>query len=191
MTRAKVAAAETLATVSQMRGRLPWEAEAHTALALVAQTEGDDRTAANEARACLELDGETFLEQYLHALWAAGRILIVNNEPEAAALTAEIIVVFGFVDMSISDPDLKARWFAQPPIRELAGIVGFESSAARESEGMELDDEELGLLRDMASGSLADRDTGPDEVDVLLAKLGVASEAEALEYAIKAGVTWQ
>jgi class 3 adenylate cyclase len=191
LTRAKLAATETLATVRQMSGRLPWEAEAHAALALVAETEGDSRTAAVEARACLDLDGETFLKEYLHALWAAGRILIVNNEPEAAALSAEIIAVFGFVDMSISDPDLKARWFAQPPIGELAGIVGFEPSGPGESEGMELDDDELALLRDMASGSLSDRDSGPGEVDVLLDKLGVASEAEALEYAIKTGVTWQ
>ena len=52
-----------------------------------------------EARACLDLDGETFLEHYVHSLWAAGRILIVNNEPEAPALSAEIIAAFGFVDM--------------------------------------------------------------------------------------------
>ena len=122
----------------------------------MAQAEGDDRTAAVEARACLDLDGETFLEQYVHSLWAAGRILIVNNEPEAAALSAEIIAAFGFVDMSISDPDLKARWFALPPIRELAEIVGFESSTPGESDSIVLDNDELGLLRDMAAGSLAD-----------------------------------
>jgi hypothetical protein len=52
-----------------------------------------------------------------------------------------------------------------------------------------LTDEDLVLLRDMASGSLAPQETGG--VDVLLAKLGVASQAEALEYAIKAGVSWQ
>jgi hypothetical protein len=137
----------------------------------------------------LDLDGETFLEHYVHSLWAAGRILIVNNEPEAPALSAEIIAAFGFVDMSISDPDLKARWFALPPIRELAEIVGFESSAPEESDSIELDTVELGLLRDMASGSLPE--SGSDEVDALLAKLGVGSPAEALEFSIKTGVAWQ
>ncbi|HEY7583010.1 MAG TPA: AAA family ATPase [Acidimicrobiia bacterium] len=185
----KLAATETLATVDSMSGQLPWESEAHAALALVAQATGDLKTAAVEARACLQLDGETFLEQYLHALWAAGRILIVNNEPEAASLSAEVIAALGFVDMSISDPDFKLRWFALPMVRELAEIVGYESSTAEESESTELTDEDLVLLRDMASGSLAPQETGG--VDVLLAKLGVASQAEALEYAIKAGVSWQ
>jgi hypothetical protein len=74
-------------------------------------------------------------------------------------------------------------------VRELAEIVGYESSTAEESESTELTDEDLVLLRDMASGSLAPQETGG--VDVLLAKLGVASQAEALEYAIKAGVSWQ
>jgi hypothetical protein len=187
--KAKLAATETLATVDSMSGQLPWESEAHAALALVAQATGDLKTAAVEARACLQLDGETFLEQYLHALWAAGRILIVNNEPEAASLSAEVIAALGFVDMSISDPDFKLRWFALPMVRELAEIVGYESSTAEESESTELTDEDLVLLRDMASGSLAPPETGG--VDVLLAKLGVASQAEALEYAIKAGVSWQ
>jgi hypothetical protein len=189
--KAKQAAAETLATLRPMSGSLPWEAEARAALALVAEAEDDGRLAAAEARACLQLDGETFLEQYIHVLWAAGRILIVNNEPEAAALSAEITAGLGFVDMSISDPDLKARWFALPLSRELAEIVGFEASGAGASDAIELNDYELGLLRDMASGSLADRDAGPAEVDALLAKLGVASQTGALEYAIKAGVTWQ
>jgi class 3 adenylate cyclase len=190
LAKAKLAAAETLSSVHSMSGRLPWEAEAHAALALVAQAEGDDGTAAVEARACLDLDGETFLEHYVHSLWAAGRILIVNNEPEAPSLSAEIIAAFGFVDMSISDPDLKARWFAMPPIRELAEIVGFEASTPGESDSIVLDNDELGLLRDMAAGSLA-RESGSDDVDVLLAKLGVGSPAEALEFAIKTGVTWQ
>ena len=190
LTKARLAAVETLATVESMSGRLPWEAEAHAALALVAQADGDNQTAAAEARACLDLDGETFLEQYGHSLWAAGRILIVNNEPEAPALSAEIIAVFGFVDMSISDPDFKSRWFALPPVRELAEIVGYQSSAPEESESQILDENDLALLREMASGSSA-QESGPDEIDVLLEKLGVGSPAEALEYAIKAGVTWQ
>lgn len=191
LAKARLAAVDTLATVKSMNGRLPWEAEAHAALALVAQAEGDTKTAAMEARACLDLDGETFLEQYGHSLWAAGRILIVNNEPEAPSLSAEIIAVFGFMDMAISDPDFKARWFALPPIRELAEIVGFEPSTPGESESKKLDENDLALLREMASGSVAAQEAGPDEIDDLLAKLGVGSPAEALEYAIKAGVSWQ
>ena len=105
---------------------------------------------------------------------------------------AEIIAVFGFVDMSISDPEFKARWFALPLVRELVEIVGYKSSTPpEESESTELNDDDLALLRDIASGSLAPQETGSGEVDVLLTKLGVASPAEALEYAIKTGVSWQ
>jgi hypothetical protein len=97
--------------------------------------------------------------------------------------------------MSITDPDLKARWFAMPTHRELAEIVGFSPSEARQPESIELGDAELGLLRDLAAGSVvADHGEGPggsDAMEELLAKLGVASESEAIEYAIKAGVTWQ
>ncbi|MEX0863903.1 MAG: AAA family ATPase [Acidimicrobiia bacterium] len=193
--KAKAAASETLRTVRPMSGRLPWEAEAHAALALVAQAEGEGARAADEARAALDIDGETFLSQYLHVLWAAGRILIVEGEPEAAALSAQILAGFTFVDMSIADPDLKARWFGIPTHRELAEIVGFEPSEAPQSEGIELGEAELGLLRDLAAGSaVADHGEGPggsDAVEELLAKLGVTSETEAIEYAIKAGVTWQ
>jgi hypothetical protein len=128
------------------------------------------------------------LAQYLHVLWVAGRILIVGDAPEAPALSAEILAGFGFIDMLIVDPDLKARWFGLPTHRELAEIVGFEYSRAIEPEGaVELGDAELGLLRDLASGSV----TANRDVEELLAKLGVASESAAIEYAIKTGVTWQ
>jgi hypothetical protein len=188
--KAKELAVETLATTRPMSGRLPWEAESHAALALVAQAEGDMATAASEARACLDIDGESFLAQYLHVMWAAGRILIVNGEPEAASLSAEILAGFGFVEMAIPDPVLKAKWFALPPIRELVEIVGFEPSETWVSGGVQLGDDELGLLRELASGTVG-TDGGADRVDELLAKLGVASESEAIEYAIKAGVAWQ
>jgi tetratricopeptide (TPR) repeat protein len=186
--KAREAATETLRRVRPMGGRLPWEAEAHAALALVAQSEGDQATAAEQARAALDIDGETFIAQYIHALWAAGRILIVTGEPEAASLSAEILGGFGYINMSINDADFKAKWFAMPMHRELAEIVGFEPSEAWQPVGGELSDDDLGLLRDLASG---ERAGGSDQVGQLLAKLGVASETEAIEYAIKAGVTWQ
>ncbi|HEX5696068.1 MAG TPA: hypothetical protein VFZ15_06755, partial [Acidimicrobiia bacterium] len=83
-----------------------------------------------------------------------------------------------------------------PTHRELAEIVGFEPSpASGPGDRVELGEAELGLLRDLASGSVtADRPDAPGssaEVKELLAKLGVASETEAIEYAIKSGVTWQ
>ena len=195
MEKAKGVAAELLRAVRPMSGRLPWEADAHAALALVAEADGDPETAVDEAREALELDGETFLTQYLHVLWVAGRVLIVGNAPEAAALSAEILAGFGFIDMSIAEPDLKTRWFGIRTHRELAEIVGFEpSGAAQPEERVELGEAELGLLRDLASGSVgADREGGPvgSNVGELLEKLGVASETEAIEYAIKTGVTWQ
>ena len=193
--KAKEAAAETLRAIRPIGGQLPWEADAHAALALVAQAEGDDATAADEARLALDLDGETFLAQYLHVLWVAGRVLIVGDAPEAPALSAEILAGFGFIDMLIADPDLKARWFGLPTHRELAEIVGFEYSRAIEpEENVELGEAELGLLRDLASGTVTANPLGgpgSSDVEELLVKLGVASESEAIEYAIKAGVTWQ
>jgi hypothetical protein len=192
--KAKESAAEALRTARPMGGQLPWEADAHAALALVAAAKGDGETAADEARAALDLDGETFLTQYLHVLWVAGRVLIVGDAPEAPALSAEILAGFGFIDMMLADPDLKAKWFGIPTHRELAEIVGFEPSPASGPENrVELGEDDLGLLRDLASGSvMADQALGSSaEVKELLAKLGVASETEAIEYAIKSGVTWQ
>jgi len=61
---------------------------------------------------------------------------------------------------------------------------GFLDLGMFDDAGTEAD---LALLREMASGS-SDRSTG---VEGLLAKLGVATENEAIQYAIKAGVTWQ
>jgi hypothetical protein len=95
--------------------------------------------------------------------------------------------------MLITDPDLKARWFGLPTHRELAEIVGFEPSEAGEPEDtVELGEADLALLRDLASGSVAsDRPGSSGDVDELLVRLGVASATEAIEYAIKTGVTWQ
>jgi hypothetical protein len=103
--------------------------------------------------------------------------------------------------MSMTDPDIKAKWFDLPTHRELAEIVGFDPSQAwqpNEIDGVELSDKELGLLGDLASGSVTagqasggQAAAGSDDVGQLLAKLGVASESEAIEYAIKTGVTWQ
>lgn len=198
--RAKEAANQVLAEVRPMSGDLPWEAVAHAALAVIAQAQGDDTTAADNARLALEFDeGETFIDDYINILWAAARVLISQGAPEAAALTAEILGGFGFVSMSISAAEVKARWFNVPPRRELAELVGFDLSQAWQSEGageVQLSDEELDVLRAMASGSVlagggSIRTARTPDVERLLEKLGVESETEAIEYAIKAGVTWQ
>ena len=55
---------------------------------------------------------------------------------------------------------------------------------------LELADKEMELLREITSGS-DEREAGEEEVAALLSKLGVASETQAIEYAIKAGITWQ
>ena len=189
---AREAATEVMAMVRRMPGKLPWEAMAHAALAVVAQAGGDQATAADEGRAALDIDGETHLSMYLPILWAAARTLIAPGEPEAAALSAEILAGLSYISMSMTDPDIKARWFDLPTNRELTEIVGFDpaqSWVSDEIEGVELTDEELGLLGNLASGGQPS--AGPEEVSRLLAKLGVGSQTEAIEYAIKAGVTWQ
>jgi len=199
--RAKRTALETLDAVRPISGRLPWEALAHAALALVAQAEGDGVIAAEEARSSLDIDTETQIPIHLQVLWAAGRILIPQGEPEAAALTQEILGGFSYVNMLISDPDVKSRWFDVPDRRELAEIVGFQpsdGSEASDPDALELSDGELEILRSLASGSSSAQqspDSGAngadEEMDRLFAKLGIGSETEAIEYAIKAGVTWR
>jgi tetratricopeptide (TPR) repeat protein len=186
--RAREAAEETLEMVRRIPGKLPWEPEAHATLAIVAHVEGDEETAADHARAALDIDGETFLTQYINVLWAAGRTLIASGQPEAAALSAQVLAGFGFINMTISDPLTRARWFDLPKHRELAEIVGFDPSVAWDGDpgGVDLTGDELALLRDLASGTR----TGSDDVGSLLAKLGVDTETEAIEAAIKAGVTW-
>jgi hypothetical protein len=188
LAQARQAAEETLDMVGRMSGKLPWEPEAHAALSIVAHAEGDVETAAEHARLALDIDGETFLTQYVNVLWAAGRTLIASGQPEAAALSAEVLAGFGFISMTISDPETRSRWFGQPRQRELAEIVGFDPSSAWTGEpgGVDLTEDELALLRDLASGTRS----GSDEVGSLLAKLGVDTETEAIEAAIKAGVTW-
>ena len=190
---ARKAANETLQAIGPLGDRLPWAADAHAALALAAQAGGDQATAADEARTALDLDGETFLTQYLHVLWVAGRVLVLGDEPEAAAVSAEILAGFGFIDMVIADPEIRAKWFDVPIHRELAEIVGFVPSPVDRPDMTDtLAPDDLELLRDLASGSVADSDDGyPAEVEDLLARIGVASPAEAIEYAIRAGVAWQ
>ena len=187
---AREAANEALELSRQLKGQLPWVAVAHASLALVAEAEGDSTTAADEARNALDIDGETHLNYFVPILWVAARVLIVGDQPEAASLSAQIIAGISYLGMSLGDPELRDKWFATPMIAEVSKIVGFdpaESLATDEEGGPQLTEADLVLLRELASGS-SDRSPG---VDDLLARLGVATENEAIEYAIKAGVTWQ
>jgi class 3 adenylate cyclase/tetratricopeptide (TPR) repeat protein len=187
---AKEAAEETLDLGRQLKGDLPWVALAHAALALVAEAEGDAETAADEARKALDIDGETYLIYFVPILWVAARILIVGGEPEAPSLSAQIIGGLSYLSGSIAEAELRDKWFASPMVEGLAEIVGFdpaESIAVSGDDGPSLSAEDLALLRDLASGSAG----GRSEVGDLLAKLGVATENEAIQYAIKAGVTWR
>ena len=53
-----------------------------------------------------------------------------------------------------------------------------------------LDEKELGLLREVISGA-EERKGDEAAIAALLDKLGVGSESEAIEYAIKAGIQWR
>jgi class 3 adenylate cyclase/tetratricopeptide (TPR) repeat protein len=188
---ARETANEALELSRQLKGQLPWGALAHATLALVAEAEGDPTTAADEARNALDFDGETYLIYFVPILWVAARILIVGDQPEAASLSAQIIAGISYLGMSLGDAELRDKWFATPLIAEVSRIVGFdpaESLSTSEDGGPELTEADLALLRELASGSAAARSPAVDE---LLARLGVASENEAIHYAIKAGVTWQ
>jgi tetratricopeptide (TPR) repeat protein len=187
---AREAAQEALDLSRQLKGQPPWRPLSHATLALVAQAEGDTATAADEARNALDIEGETYLVYFVPILWVAARVLIAGDEPEAASLSAQIIAGLSYLGMSLGDADLRSRWFANPVVAETSRIVGFdpaESLAADGDDGPVLTEDDLELLRGLASGSDVD---GP-EVGNLLSKLGVETENEAIQYAIKAGVTWR
>ena len=138
----------------------------------------------------LDVDGESHIVIFIWILWAAARALIVHDQPEAPSLSAEIIGGLSYLDMSMGDRTMWEKWFANPVHQEIAAIVGYDSAQVEAGEGgvgEDLTEEDLRLLRGLAAGSA----TADDEVSELLAKLGVASENEAIQYAIRAGVTWQ
>ena len=192
--RARETAQETLEMARHLQGETPYAALAHAALALVAESEGDADTAADEARNARSFHGETHLLYLVPILWTGARTLIRGGQPEAADLTEEIIGGLSYVSAFMADPHLREKWFANPIQRETAEIVGFDPTQVEQApgEGVEFTDEDLELLRAVTSGTAGSKGgDGPSPVDDLLAKLGVASESEAIEYAIKAGVTWQ
>ncbi len=191
---ARAAAEETLEIASQLKAETPYAALAHATLALVAEAAGDADSAAEEMRNAQSFHGETHLLYLVPILWVGARTLIRSGQPEAAGLTEEIIGGLTYVSMSMSDPALREKWFANPIQREMAEIVGFDPTHVDEtpSDGIEFTDEDLELLRAVTSGTAGSHTgDGPSPVDDLLAKLGVATENEAIEYAIRTGVAWQ
>jgi hypothetical protein len=182
----------TLDAVASLPANLPWESVAHSVLAVVADKEDRPEDAANESRIALStLDGITHVLHFLNVLWATGRVLIRQKAPEAEDLAFQIAQGLGYLSMTMTNPDIKAKWFAVDSHHELAKLVGFEISDFGSDHGTsELEGSELEVLRAITSGSAQNRATA-DDVAALLTKLGVASETEAIEYAIKAGVSWQ
>ena len=127
----------------------------------------------------------------MNVLWAAGRVLIGQQAPEADALAHQIAQALGYLSMNMINPEIKTKWFAVDAHRQLAQLVGFEIPDFSSGDGaVGLAGPEVELLRAITSGSV-DHGATEDEISDLLSKLGVASETEAIEYAIKAGVTWQ
>ncbi len=193
--RARAAAQETLEYVRSQSGDPPWGPIAHAVLAVVAASDGDNALASEEAlTAITTLDWETFIQAYLFVLWAAGRTLINQGAPEAEGLSQQIAQGLGFVSMTISNPAIKTAWFEVPTHRELAKLVGFDLPQAwgeTDHETIDLTDSDMGLLREITSGSVKDGASNGEAISALLAKLGVESETEAIGFAIKAGVSWQ
>ncbi len=190
--RARLNAESTLDAVKALPGNLPWEAVAHAVLAVVAEADDRPGDAADESRTALStLDGLTHILHFVNVLWAAGRVLIGQRAPEAEGLAHQIAQALGYLSMTMVDPDIRTKWFAVDSHHELAQLVGFEvSDFASGNDAIGLDAAQLDLLRAITSGS-ADHGASGAEISDLLSQLGVASETEAIEYAIKAGVTWQ
>ncbi len=191
--RAAGAARRTLEASASLGGHLPWESVAHAVLAVVADSEDRRDDAEEEARIAIStLDGLTHLLHFVNVLWAAGRVLIGHQAPESNDLAYQIAQGLGYLSMNMVDPETRAKWFAVETHRELAQLAGFELSESPESipGRTDLDEHELALLREITSGA-DERQADEASVSALLAKLGVESEIEAIEYAIKAGVQWR
>jgi hypothetical protein len=191
--RATEAAQNTLGATGSLRGQLPWESVAHAVLAVVADAEDRAADAEEEARSALSsLDGLTHLLHFVNVLWAAGRVLIGHQAPEAGPRAQQVAQGLGFLSMNMVDPEIRAKWFGVETHRQLAKLAGFELSEDVGSGGTpaDLDDHELALLREITSGS-PEAEENEEEVTGLLTKLGVGSEIEAIEYAIKAGIQWR
>lgn len=191
--RARAAANETLDASKTLPEDCPWASVAHGVLALVAQAEGSAEDAADEARTAIStLDGLTHILHYIDVLWAAGRVLIGQQAAEAKELAQQIAQVLGYLSMNMVDPEIKARWFGVDAHRELAALAGFElgDGFGGGAGAIELADREMAVLRELTSGN-SDGNATKDEISELLSTLGVGTETEAIEYAIKAGVTWQ
>lgn len=190
---AEVAAKATLEATAPLPPGNPWFGMAHAVLALVAQAAGRAEEAADEARVALaSFDALTHIPHFVDLLWVAGKVLVAQGEPEAGALVEQIAQGIGYLSMSMTNPDTKAKWFSVSAHKELAAVVGFDLDAGFEvgESRAALEDGELDLLRQITSGS----GEGPQDenaVAALLAKLDVSSQTEAIEYAIKAGITWQ
>ncbi|HEX6302343.1 MAG TPA: AAA family ATPase [Acidimicrobiia bacterium] len=191
--RAAQAAHDTLDATGFMRGQLPWESVAHAVLAVVADADDRREEAEEEARIALStLDGLTHILHFVNVLWAAGRVLIGNQAPEANDMAQQIAQGLGYLSMNIIDPEIRSKWFGVEAHRELAQLAGFElpDYLGSSQEPADLDEHELALLREITSRSY---ETKHDQTEVtdLLSKLGVDSETEAIEYAIKAGIRWR
>lgn len=179
---------QVLEAMRPIAGNMPWATDARAALALVAEAEGDTQAAAEYARAALDFDAETFITQYVHVMWVATRTLVATGAPEAEGIRAQLLEAFGYVDMILGSPELKEGWFGMPGIAEATSIVGFvPSTGEAPTDEVLLGDADLDLIRELASGTSNESAA----VDELLAKLGVGSPAEAIEFAIRSGVTWQ
>ena len=191
--RAEPAAQRVLESTSSLPAGTPWAALAHAVLALAAQAEGRSEDAASEARVALSsFDAITHMPHFIDVLWVAGRVLVAQQSPEAEALVEQIAQVLGYLSMSMTNPETKTLWFSMHSHKELAEIAGLDLSTGFGDERVttELEESEVELLRLITSGS-GEGSIDDEAVTALLAKLGVASQTDAIEYAIKAGVTWQ
>ncbi len=191
--RAAQAARDTLDATGSMRGQLPWDSVAHSVLGVVADADDRAEQAEENARTALStLDGMTHILHFVNVLWAAGRVLIGHRAPEAQGMAQQIAQGLGYLSMNIIDPEIRSKWFGVEAHRELARLAGFELPEYLGSgpEPADLDEHELALLREITSGTY---ETQHDQTEVtdLLSKLGVDSETEAIEYAIKAGIRWR
>ena len=190
---AKIAAETTIDITSTLPGQTPWAGVAHAVLGVVADAEGRSEEAVDHARTSLtSFDLITHVLHFVNVLWAAGKVLISNQEPEGADLTQQIAQGLGYLSMSMTDPATRSKWFSVDIHTELAALAGFElpedlEPGAGPDDG--LTEEDLALLREIASGSHK-AEAHEAEVGGLLSKLGVESETQAIEYAIKAGIGW-
>jgi tetratricopeptide (TPR) repeat protein len=202
---AESSANEAKELMDVLPGHPPWGAEADSALARIALARGDTESAVEAARAVVAtLIATHFEDLFLRIILPAARALLVaGSEEEQTMARGHLTVTAAQIAQRITDEDVRVRWFRGPIGQELSSLTGGRhhelpaDRPARESEGVELGEEDAGLLwlliegrtnREIADALDVSEDVVTRRLAEMYARIGVSSRGEAAAFAFRQGV---